>query len=323
MLAWTRGANDAKETTKRLDVQSGDWINPHRPSIRRKAVVADTRLDGAGRPKSQKYDFWVLCCPVFGGHTSEVTNVPPDPHQPYGTVPTLYGSPPSSGPAHSTGGFLRRLGPGQKASLFVGGGMVALLLVCCGGVTVFGALTGDPKAGQPAARAQGDVRTSQAAAADSPERAAPPESPTIAAQPSPTSQPQVDVRTVTETQAIAFPEKTVNDPSLAKDTRRVKTRGVAGSKTLTYEVTYTDGVQTAKNLVREVVTKQPVTQVTAVGTKQQQCDPNYSGACVPIASDVDCAGGSGNGPAYVTGPVKVIGIDIYDLDRDGDGWGCE
>jgi hypothetical protein len=53
------------------------------------------------------------------------------------------------------------------------------------------------------------------------------------------------------------------------------------------------------------------------------CDPNYSGACVPIASDVDCAGGSGNGPAYVAGPVKVIGVDKYDLDRDGNGWGCE
>ena len=53
------------------------------------------------------------------------------------------------------------------------------------------------------------------------------------------------------------------------------------------------------------------------------CDPNYAGACVPIASDVDCAGGSGNGPAYVTGPVRVVGVDIYDLDRDGDGIGCE
>jgi hypothetical protein len=51
------------------------------------------------------------------------------------------------------------------------------------------------------------------------------------------------------------------------------------------------------------------------------CDPNYTG-CVPIASDVDCAGGSGNGPAY-TGMVQVIGRDIYDLDRDGDGWACE
>ncbi|MEI2653121.1 MAG: hypothetical protein V9G12_13410 [Microthrixaceae bacterium] len=52
------------------------------------------------------------------------------------------------------------------------------------------------------------------------------------------------------------------------------------------------------------------------------CDPNYT-PCVPIASDVDCAGGSGNGPAYVTGPITVIGGDPYGLDRDGDGVGCE
>ena len=37
----------------------------------------------------------------------------------------------------------------------------------------------------------------------------------------------------------------------------------------------------------------------------------------------DCAGGSGNGPAYVQGPVRVIVSDVYDLDRDGDGVGCE
>ncbi|WP_445165883.1 hypothetical protein ACTXG7_18590 [Mycolicibacterium sp. Dal123E01] len=57
--------------------------------------------------------------------------------------------------------------------------------------------------------------------------------------------------------------------------------------------------------------------------QQGNCDPNYSGACVPIASDVDCASGSGNGPAYVKGPVTVVGKDIYDLDRDGNGTGCE
>jgi hypothetical protein len=44
---------------------------------------------------------------------------------------------------------------------------------------------------------------------------------------------------------------------------------------------------------------------------------------VPIASDVDCAGGSGNGPAYVEGPVRVVGEDIYGLDHDNDGTGCE
>jgi len=52
------------------------------------------------------------------------------------------------------------------------------------------------------------------------------------------------------------------------------------------------------------------------------CDPNYTG-CVPIDFDVDCAGGSGNGPSYVRGPVQVIGRDVYRLDSDNDGIGCE
>jgi hypothetical protein len=32
---------------------------------------------------------------------------------------------------------------------------------------------------------------------------------------------------------------------------------------------------------------------------------------------------SGNGPEYVQGPVRVTGADIYGLDDDGDGIGCE
>jgi hypothetical protein len=63
------------------------------------------------------------------------------------------------------------------------------------------------------------------------------------------------------------------------------------------------------------------TRVTA-GSSAGNCDPNYD-PCVPIASDVDCAGGSGNGPEYVKGPVRVIGVDVYGLDRDGNGVGCE
>lgn len=66
----------------------------------------------------------------------------------------------------------------------------------------------------------------------------------------------------------------------------------------------------------------PTPKPTQTQQSKSNCDPNYSG-CVPVASDVDCAGGSGNGPAYVRGPIYVIGVDIYDLDRDGDGVGCE
>ncbi|TQJ35671.1 hypothetical protein [Arthrobacter sp. SLBN-122] len=66
----------------------------------------------------------------------------------------------------------------------------------------------------------------------------------------------------------------------------------------------------------------PAPVAPAVPGTNPGCDPNYSG-CVPIASDVDCAGGSGNGPAYVRGPIQVIGSDIYGLDADHDGLACE
>jgi hypothetical protein len=161
-----------------------------------------------------------------------------------------------------------------------------------------------------------------------PANAAPTESAPTDSAPT-TPPPSVEKRTVTEQVTIPFPRTTVKDSSLAKGTTRVRKAGVAGVKTLTYELTFTNGVQTGKTLVKEEVTTPPVAEVTAVGTKvvatqpASRCDPNYSGACVPIASDVDCAGGSGNGPAYVRGPVRVIGVDIYDLDRDGDGIGCD
>ncbi|HEY7009130.1 MAG TPA: excalibur calcium-binding domain-containing protein [Jatrophihabitantaceae bacterium] len=58
------------------------------------------------------------------------------------------------------------------------------------------------------------------------------------------------------------------------------------------------------------------------GISNGNCTPGYS-PCIPISSDVDCAGGSGNGPVYVSGPVYVTGSDPYDLDRDGDGIACE
>jgi hypothetical protein len=135
-------------------------------------------------------------------------------------------------------------------------------------------------------------------------------------------------RLVVESRRIPFKKVSAEDPDLPAGERVVRVRGARGTKRLTFEVTLTNGVQTGKRLLRETVVREPVDQVTAVGTKVEsepdgQCDPNYSGGCVPVASDVDCAGGSGNGPAYVRGPVTVTGDDVYGLDRDKDGLGCE
>jgi hypothetical protein len=60
-----------------------------------------------------------------------------------------------------------------------------------------------------------------------------------------------------------------------------------------------------------------------VKAKAKRCHPSYVGACLdPDASDYDCIGGSGNGPKY-TGKVRVVGPDVFRLDADHDGWGCE
>jgi hypothetical protein len=54
------------------------------------------------------------------------------------------------------------------------------------------------------------------------------------------------------------------------------------------------------------------------------CDPSYPDDCLDSdAYDYDCEGGEGDGPKYVAGPVAVTGDDPFDLDRDGDGTGCD
>ncbi|HSH31902.1 MAG TPA: G5 domain-containing protein [Candidatus Saccharimonadales bacterium] len=165
-------------------------------------------------------------------------------------------------------------------------------------------------------------------------------------------EPNIEKETVTETEELAFAESQINDATLAKGQTVVRQEGRAGVKTITYELTYTNGQETGRAKIKEEVTTPPAPKLVAVGTKVavaptpaqpvpaprpvprpirpqpvtplpvNNCDPNYTG-CVPMASDVDCAAGNGNGPAYVASPVRVIGSDIYDLDRDGDGYGCE
>ncbi len=57
----------------------------------------------------------------------------------------------------------------------------------------------------------------------------------------------------------------------------------------------------------------------------RNCDPAYPDVCLHQGiGDYDCAGGSGNGPNYVEGPIRVLPPDPFDLDgNDNDGIGCE
>jgi resuscitation-promoting factor RpfB len=155
---------------------------------------------------------------------------------------------------------------------------------------------------------------------------------TPSSKPKKTAAPVTTVVDEVVTEAVPYAAATIEDGAMPAGQSQVTTVGQPGERTLTYRVTLVDGKETSRELVTDVITVAPVTETTSVGTYVEPppppaapsgCDSNYAEACVPISSDVDCAGGSGNGPAYFDGIAKVVGSDIYELDRDGDGYACE
>ena len=65
-----------------------------------------------------------------------------------------------------------------------------------------------------------------------------------------------------------------------------------------------------------VVVPKPQKSKKPAKSSPSNCDPNYSGACVPIVGwDLDCPDIGAN--------VTVEGADIHRFDADGDGSGCE
>jgi hypothetical protein len=89
--------------------------------------------------------------------------------------------------------------------------------------------------------------------------------------------PDVETTTTTETEAVPFDTEYVRDPAMPRRTHEVRVQGEQGVKTLTYEVTTTDGQQTDKRLVSQEITRNPVTRVIAIGTGRRDCDNDNDG----------------------------------------------
>ncbi|GAC1500089.1 MAG: hypothetical protein NVS1B10_03420 [Candidatus Saccharimonadales bacterium] len=74
------------------------------------------------------------------------------------------------------------------------------------------------------------------------------------------------VETVTED--IPTPIQTVDDPSLAYGTSAVRQQGSPGQRLVTYQISITNNVETSRSIIQSVVNKEPVTQITVVGSSQ-------------------------------------------------------
>lgn len=113
-----------------------------------------------------------------------------------------------------------------------------------------------------------------------------------------------------------------DDDQVGSSTVETNTTPEESTTTTTTVVTTTTVAPTTTTVPPPPPTPTPTLPGTTAAASG--CHPSYGGTCVPSGvSDVDCAGGSGDGPAYVGGPVSVVGPDVYDLDSDGDGVACE
>ena len=75
-------------------------------------------------------------------------------------------------------------------------------------------------------------------------------------------------RTITEEVEIPFAEETVYDYGMAAGTSEVRQLGEVGRKKVYYNVQYVDNVEVLREVVNEEVISEPVSRITAIGTKK-------------------------------------------------------
>ena len=104
---------------------------------------------------------------------------------------------------------------------------------------------------------------------------------------------RVIAKRVTLQEDVPFKTVERKTSSMFEDEKKVVTKGVKGRRTAVYDTIRSDGKLTKRKLVRATVTRQPVTQVVEVGTKNRPSSGGSSG------------GGSGN----VGGSVDSLNWD--------------
>lgn len=101
----------------------------------------------------------------------------------------------------------------------------------------------------------------------------------------------------TVTEVVPFEEQEVEDPALAKGTRKVETAGRAGVRTTTYSTATVGGAVVDRQVVASAVTVPPVTQVVKVGTMEVAAGVNISvspGSAQEIGKQLAAARGWGD-----------------------------
>ncbi len=97
--------------------------------------------------------------------------------------------------------------------------------------------------------------------------------------------PVVTTKDETVTQPVPFVSRTVEDATLPVGEQKLTQKGVVGTRTIVYTVTYTDGKETLRRVKSDTITKQPVDEITLVGTYVEPEKPPVTPELPPVETD--------------------------------------
>lgn len=116
---------------------------------------------------------------------------------------------------------------------------------------------------------------------------------------------RVQVQEVSETVTLPFERVETPDPEALVGEKTVTVKGAEGRQTVTYRITVTDGVETARETVGTTVDRAPVTEQVTVGTKPR---PTAAPAADGLNWAALAACESGGRPNAVSGTGKYHGL---------------
>jgi uncharacterized protein YabE (DUF348 family) len=107
------------------------------------------------------------------------------------------------------------------------------------------------------------------------------------------SAPKIEIKPVATTEPIPFTSSTIQDSSLEQGSTQTKTKGVNGVLTHTFQVTYTNGVETSRSKPTDSITTAPINEVIAIGTEAPAASvapaPCPNGTYVNSAGNTVCS----------------------------------
>lgn len=125
---------------------------------------------------------------------------------------------------------------------------------------------------------------------------------------------QVEKKTVTENEPVNYDTVVEENPNLDESYKKVKNKGVAGEKQVTYEVVYKDGELHSKNEKSAKVLAAPISEVVVVGTAKLSASRGGANAgrvlsCSATAYSGGWGTSSGRTPRRVEGGLSTIAVD--------------